>query len=241
MATAAKSMKRRCHDLLARSRFALDQHIDIRIRNVTQGFLDALHGGRSADEGHFISLHRKRRVPQAAVLQHQTALFGRVQDGGGEPVGRIGLGQEVIGALAHALDRGRDIAVAGDKDDRQFWVDGTQSIEQLQAIDVRHADIGYDHAVEVAVQGRQCRPRGSVCVDGHAVQLQGLDVCPTQVFVVIDEDDMGRCGHALVKRWTHIRKGVRGLDHGEKEWPETPWLASALRNVRMNRAPPWAP
>ncbi|MNV69065.1 hypothetical protein D3C71_1619500 [compost metagenome] len=165
-------------------------------------------------------MHRKRRFPQTAVLQHQTALFGRVQDGGGEPVGRIGLCQEVIGTLAHALDRGRDIAVAGDKDDRQFRVDGTQSIEQLQAIDVRHADIGYDHAVEVAVQGWKCGPRGSVCVDGHAVELQSLNVGSAQVFVVVDEDDMGRSGLAIVKRWTRIRKGVRVLDHGDKKWPE---------------------
>ena len=54
-----------------------------------------------------------------------------------EPIGLEGLFDEVIGAAADRRDRGLDIAVAGDHDDRQIGVELLDAIEDLQAVERR--------------------------------------------------------------------------------------------------------
>ncbi len=55
---AAEAMQGCGDDFLAGAGFAFDEHVDVGVRDMAQGLLDALHGGRGADERH---LRRPRR------------------------------------------------------------------------------------------------------------------------------------------------------------------------------------
>ncbi|KAG1249650.1 hypothetical protein G6F68_013213 [Rhizopus microsporus] len=121
---------------------------------MAQRLLDALHGGRSADERHFVGFHCKCGFSQTPVLQDQTPLLGGMGDRGKQSVGRIGLGQEVVRAVAHALNGSGDIAMAGNENDGELRIDIAQAVEQLQAIDIGHANVRHDDPVEFPVQMR---------------------------------------------------------------------------------------
>jgi hypothetical protein len=65
------------------------------------------------------------------------------------------LGQEVVGAEAHGADGVRDAAVAGEQDHRHGRSAAAHRLEQLQAAEVRHAQVGQDGAVRPCGQGAQ--------------------------------------------------------------------------------------
>ncbi|MNC67878.1 hypothetical protein D3C75_1184190 [compost metagenome] len=58
---------------------------------------------------------------------------------------REGFFQEIVGAVAHGLDRHRHIAMPGQKNDRQVRIIGLQALEQLQAAHARHAHVTDDN------------------------------------------------------------------------------------------------
>ncbi|MCY1535923.1 hypothetical protein D9M68_713500 [compost metagenome] len=216
VAAAAQAMQRRGHDLFARPGFAFDQDVHIRVRDMAQRLLDALHGRGCADERDFVGLHRERGLAQAAIFQHQMALFRGMRDRCDQPVGRVGLGQEIVGAVLHALHGGRDVSVAGDEDDGNVGIDVAHAAEQLQAVDVGHADVAHDHAVECASQRGQCGTRAVVRIHRNSVQLECLGIGAAQFLVVVDEHGVGleRLAKAIVGRLRRGKRKFRGSGHG---------------------------
>ncbi len=148
---------------------------------------DPLHGGGGADEGYLVGFDRKGGFTQAAIFQYQMALFRGVPDRRDEPVRGIGLGQEIVGAVLHALHGGCDVAMPGDEDHRNVGIDIAHAPEQLQAVHVRHADVAYDYAVELTRQQRQRGARAGVRIHFDAVQLECLRVGAQQLLVIVDE------------------------------------------------------
>jgi hypothetical protein len=82
---------------------------------------------------------------QAAVLQDQLAFFQGAAQAAQQVLRGEGLFEEVVGAVAHCLDRHRHIAMASQQDHRQVRVIRLQAFEQLQATHARHTHVAYDH------------------------------------------------------------------------------------------------
>ena len=174
LASAAQTMQCAGDHFLAGAGLAFHQHVHVGVGDMPQRLLDPQHGRGIADEWLRVGARGEGRFLQAAVFQHQPALLGGMADGGDQALGGIGLGQEVIGALAHALDGGGDVAMAGDQDDGDFGVEVAQPLEQLQPVHVRHADVGHHHAVERARQHGQRRGRWHGPPPGsHAASASG--------------------------------------------------------------------
>lgn len=188
LASAAQTMQCAGDHFLAGAGLAFHQHVHVGVGDMPQRLLDPQHGRGIADERLRVGARGEGRFLQAAVFQHQPALLGGMADGGDQALGGIGLGQEVIGALAHALDGGGDVAMAGDQDDGDFGVEVAQPLEQLQPVHVRHADVGHHHAVERARQHGQRGAGAGMGLHLEAMQLQRLAVGAAQLGVVVDED-----------------------------------------------------
>ncbi|KAG1471136.1 hypothetical protein G6F54_014507 [Rhizopus delemar] len=60
--------------------------------------------------------------------------------------------------------------MAGNENDGELRIDIAQAVEQLQAIDIGHANVRHDDPVEFP--------------------FQGLNVCPPQFLIGVDEDDV---------------------------------------------------
>ena len=180
---------------LANPGLALQQHIDIGRGQLAQGSAQALHHRSLADQGPVV-LGLGGQGAQLAVLQHQASLFESPPDAGDQPLGRIGLGDEVVDAVVHGLHRLGDIGMAGDQDDGQVAVLVLEPAKQLAAVHARHADVADHHARKA---GRQDAQRGFSVGEGQhlkAGQLQRLHIGVAQHVVVVDE------GH-LVDSYRH--------------------------------------
>jgi hypothetical protein len=93
-----------------------------------------------------------RRLPGVGELGLERAVFGEQRDfferPGHHPLDlrpAKRLGHEVVGALAHRLDRALDGAVGRHQDDLGVGRDGLDVLEQLGAAHVRHHQIGQHH------------------------------------------------------------------------------------------------
>ena len=237
MSAAAEAVQGSGDDFLAGAGFTFDEHVDVGVRDMAQGLLDALHGWRGADERHLVGLDVESGFAETAVFEDQPPLFGGVADGGDQAVGGVGLGQEVIRAFAHALNGCGDVAMAGNQDDRDIGINVAQPLEEFKSVHVRHADVGDHHPIKVAVQRRQRGAGTAVGRHRDAVQLQGLERGAAQFVVVVDED--GVRGHWPLHGVVGDDRGgeleIRGARHVECS---VRWVWSgALRRVRMNKAP----
>ena len=112
-----------------------------------------------------------------------------------ETVRRIGLGYEVISTFLHGLYRHIDITMPRNQDNRQVRVHRAQAAEQLQAVDMGHANIGYDHSAKIRSEvskSARCISKGD---DGEAGQFQRLPVGISQIVVIVYEGDTRQIIH----------------------------------------------
>ncbi len=142
-AARAPAVQRLRHHLLAAAGLALHQHVDVGVGDLPHPLAQPLHLRRMAEQRQ-IEGRRLRLAAERAVLEDEAPLVERMADRDEQPVERVGLGDEVIGAFAHRLDRHGDVAMAGDQDHRQLGVEAPQPAEQFEAVDPRHAHVA-DH------------------------------------------------------------------------------------------------
>jgi len=106
-----------------------------------------------------------------------------------QPLGGERLCDEVVDSILDRLHGHRNIAVAGDEDDRNIGILLLQALEELQPVDTRHADVGYDDAIEMPVEygKRICRRGEGLYLKSG--KLQRLLRCLQKIAVVIQQDD----------------------------------------------------
>ncbi|MCY1516120.1 hypothetical protein D9M68_507340 [compost metagenome] len=129
-------VQRARHQLLARARFAGDEHRDVALRQPADGTEHVLHRGRLAEHfgrgdhalfGHFLAL---AFVDGAADEFHSAR---QVE----------GLGQVLEGAALEGRDRAVEVGERGHDDDRQAGVLGLDLVEQVEPRAARHADVAH--------------------------------------------------------------------------------------------------
>ena len=201
LCAAAPAMQQARHHLLAGTGLAGHQHIDIGVGDLPQRAAQPFHRRRLADQRQAV-LRLLGRIAQRPVLHHQTALFRRPVHALNQPVGGEGLGDEVVDAILDRLHRHGNVAVPGDQDDRNVLIHLQDAVEELQPVDLWHADVGHHHAGEPGVDTGQRLDRRREGRHGKAGKLQRLRGRLEQVAVVVDQDD-GGCvlvHHAALQR-----------------------------------------
>ena len=151
--TAAPAVQQAGDHLLAAAGLAGHENIDIRISDLAQGLAQAVHHQRLSDQRK-VFLCLPRRFLQAAVFHDEAALFRRPVHTLDEPLGRKGLGDEIIDAILNGFHRRRDIAMAGHENDGNFAIKIADTLEELQSVHAGHADIGHHNPGEIHVERR---------------------------------------------------------------------------------------
>ena len=190
------------HHLLAGAGFTEDQHVGGDPGEGADLFAQALHARRLADQARAQLVAVAQGQAQAAVVQHQAAQGQGAAHAVEQVVAGEGLFQEVIGAGAHRLHGQGHVAVTGDQQHRQLRVLLMQLLEQLQAVDARHADIADHHPGPVALDACGGAPGIGQAGDLEPGQVEGLAQGLAQMGVIVDQQDLGA--------------GVEGQGHGAK-------------------------
>jgi hypothetical protein len=89
---------------------------------------------------------------EAAVLDEQRLLLERVADDPHHVRSLERLGDEVVRAFLHRVDRGLDRAVRGHQHDLGLWRDGLGRAQQIHARRVGHHQVGEQHADAMLAQ-----------------------------------------------------------------------------------------
>ncbi|MNY31287.1 hypothetical protein D3C86_1654450 [compost metagenome] len=132
---------------------------------------------------------------EAAVFQHQRPPVIRPFDDAGEILRRERLFDEIIGAVAHGVDRKLHITMARHQDDRYFRIELAHLLQQRHAIHAGHPDIA-DHDAIKAVTDEFERMLGTrEHGDGKAGKLQRLRGGKAQLLLVINQQNP-RHGHS---------------------------------------------
>ena len=181
-------------EFLAGAALALDEDGGVGRGDLAQRLDDAPHRLRLADDplepepllellGELLGAADEAPVLQG--LGHAVAQFGQVQ----------GLGDVVGGALADGLDGGLDRGVAGDDDDLGLRVQPPGRLQDLQAADLVHHQVGDDEVEGVVCHDLQGPPRLGDDDAGVAGPGEGLgDGVGLGPVVFDDEQPRGRRG-----------------------------------------------
>ncbi|MCY1297384.1 hypothetical protein D9M70_468210 [compost metagenome] len=159
---------------LAAAGLAADQHVDRRLRQLQHLAAQLLHAGGEAEQARVDALAQVGGLAQAAVLQHQAALVEGALQALQQGLRAERLFQEVVGALAHRLDRHRHVAVAGEEDHRQVAVELLQAFEQGQAVHAGHPHVAQHHPGKVAAEVGQAVRAAGEQLHREAGQLEPL-------------------------------------------------------------------
>ena len=201
---AAEIVQRPRRDLLARARLTEHENIRRRARDALQPLTQRHHRRRMADQPRLPAVGRDGQA-QTPVLDKQTAMVAGPAHGLDE-MHRIGrLLQKIPDAIAHRAQRHRDIAVAGHQDDRDLPVDGLHGGDEVETVPPRHAHIRNDDRFAIGRKPRQRRRDGTVRGYAKPLDLQKLTAGVEHIGVVVNEDDVYRCGHAAPFRDTMKR------------------------------------
>lgn len=110
-----------------------------------------------------------------------------------------GLLQHVLHTAPHGLDRRVHVGERRDEDGRHFRLHDAQPLEEVQAIESRHDQVGEDEIDRVVLRERE---RLLAVLRGDHLVAVACEPSPeglaTVAIVVDDEDDgdsVGRCGH----------------------------------------------
>ena len=199
-AAAGEVVQRARHHLLAGAGLAVDQDVDRRAGDLRDQPAHPLDLRRTPDQLALQPVAAGQRRAQRGHLQRQAALLDGAAHHLDQQLRREGLGDEVVGAAAHRLDRQRHVAVAGDHDDRQVRVQPVAVAHQRQAVGAGQAHVGDDHAGK-ARRDQAHRLLGRIDrLDRQAGELQRLDAAELHVEVVLDDKNGEFAGHG-VRKW----------------------------------------
>ena len=148
-AAVAQGMHRPCNQVLARARFAGDQHREVVLGNRPDGFIYALHFGASA----YQLLEHVRRMTlmmEPQVFFQQPAAFEGFFQTHHQSIVIEGFGDEIVGAALHGFHSHFDMTVGGHHNEGDFLVVGFDPFEHFETADPWHFNV-CQHQVVVAV------------------------------------------------------------------------------------------
>ena len=170
--------------LLAGTRFAVDQHGDVGMAEAADGAEYLLHRRRLADD-----LRRARLVRrQLQALLLLGVLVGAL-DQGDRLVDVERLGQVFEGAALVGGHRAVEVGMRGHDDHRQARMQFADLRQQVEAAGAGHADIGDDHVRLLPAEAADHAVGAVEAHRGHAFLLQGLFQYPADGAVVVDDPD----------------------------------------------------
>ena len=195
LAGVAEVMQAAGDHFLAGTGLAHDQHIDGGAGDIENQLADPRHLRRAADQARFEIVAVIEPAAQRFDFEHQRAFFQRTADDLDQIGGRKRLLHEVVGAVAHRLDRQRHIAVAGNDDHRQIGVEGIDAFEQRHAIGAGQAHVGDDDAGKIRPQQALGLLGAGNAGDRDASELHRLLATEADIEIVFDEQDLERRNH----------------------------------------------
>ncbi len=176
---------------------AQHHHVDIGLGHLAHELAQAVDRRRDAQEGRVLRHRGVEAGAQGAVLDHQLAALEGAAHRGDQRLGRVGLGQEVVGAGPHRPDRHGDVAVAGDQDHRQLGIGLLQGGEEPSPSSPgRRTSVTTTPGGSARTARRADSASAWVSTEKPA-SVEALAVGPAHLLLVVDEDHaVGRCAHA---------------------------------------------
>ena len=143
---------------------------------------------------------------EAAVLDEQRLLLERVADDPHDVRALERLGDEVVRAFLHRVDRGLDRAVRGHQHDLGLGRDRLGGAQQVHAGRLRHHQIGEQHADAVLAQEVERRLLPSVAARTlQALALEDLGERLDDRRLVIDDQHDAGVGRRIAQRGRLVR------------------------------------
>jgi hypothetical protein len=128
-------------------------------------------------------------APQALVLRREAVAGDGIGERDENPLALEGLLQEVHRSAAGGFDRGRDVAVAGDHEDRRRAVPLGDPVENLHPVHARHLDVEQDRVDAIAVESGE----GGLSLAGRcdfvALVFQDHPEGVADAGIVVDDED----------------------------------------------------
>jgi hypothetical protein len=186
----AEIVDRARDQLLAGAALAGDQHRGVAVGDAVDELADGADRRAVADDaGHRPG--RGQGLTQPPHLAAGPAVLDRARDRQLDLIGIERLGHEVPRAGAQRRDRGGDVGLTGDHDDRHVGVAGAHALAQLDARQAGHAHVGDDH-VDVILGQRGERGLGAIDEAGAvaAADQQGLEQLAL-VSIIFDDEHPG--------------------------------------------------
>ncbi len=175
---------------LAGAALAGDEHGGLRAGHLPREPVDLLHRAARAEQPFEAGAVALVDVAaQVLGLEAQLAALDGARDHVGERVEVDRLREVVLRALADRLHRGRDLAERRHDDHREVAVLIVEALEELDAVHLRHAQVGDDdirRPLRRAGEGGRAVLRERDVVSLLPQQL--LEACPGAGLVVDDED-----------------------------------------------------
>jgi hypothetical protein len=189
------------HQLLAGAALAEQKHGGRRRRHLSERVHHGAHllaAAHQADERR-VPLHGGDAGAQGTVLLEQGLALQGAADDRQHLAALGGLGDEVVGALAHGRDGVLHRAIGGHDDDVRLGLQRARRLEQGLAVHARHHQVGEHHMHGVLAQELE---RGLAVVGDQHLVAGALEDAPQAVTVgglVIDDED-ARHAHGIAKR-----------------------------------------
>ena len=138
-----------------------------------------------------------------AVLEHERALLQDSRDARLELAHRDRLEEKVGRALVEAIHGGHRLAHAGEHDDRRVGIAPLQLLEELDAVEIGHAEIGDDERrLADAIEHGERLAAGRGLEAHEPLCAEHPDKRASNAGLVVYDETVGGAGH----------EGLRGLD-----------------------------
>ncbi len=208
------------HQLLARAGLPEDEDARAYRRHLGDMLPQGHDGGRLAHDLGDVGV--RGAAAQVFELPGHGVFFQGLADQRPQLVEFVRLGQVMVGALVHGLDRGLDCCEASEHDDFGLWLKTLDRAENAHAVHVAHAQVG-EHDVEVVLaeqlQGGLAIGSG---LDAIALAPQHMDEIVAGDLLVLDDHYAGCACHSSVfsAGWVGMRM--------VKAVPTPSWLSTVI-------------
>ena len=212
--SGAVSMQRPRDQLLAGARLPGDEHREVRSAEPPDRAEHLLHRGRRADDPRC----GRRRRPGVAVRVLPVVGHG-ASDQGHRLVDVERLRQVLVRTALVGGYRAVEIGIAGHDDHREMRVAGRDLAEQLDSVDVGHADVGDDHVRLALPQPRVDAGAAFESLDREPGATERALEHPPDRPVVVDDPHLARatCAHSPdLPRAAHERSPRSAVSIGSR-------------------------